>query len=286
MKKTKSTLAVIYPKYMAYLAKQGVSRSHLSFNRLFLGAAIESFGDRSLESISPDEFVRGAKPEWGPRSVRGYIGCVRNLCRWAQDHDYAPYERKLFIERVRNPKLAVQDPEFYTPEEMRRLLREGAKMVGQKTEFLFLLLILGGFVGMRTSEICRLRWEDMLLSHKSIKLSSSITKTRLRRIAKIPDNAMEWLSHVKPSHGVIVPQHLVQNLTRFTGDLTRAAGVEWKKNGLRHSYVTYAMAKERNAWEVSEQVGNTPRVLQVHYKGLVLASDADEWFSITPNSTL
>jgi hypothetical protein len=83
-----------------------------------------------------------------------------------------------------------------------------------------------------------------------------------------------------------MPQHLGPNLNRYIGNLAKEAGVEWKNNALRHSYVTYAMAQERDAWKVAEQVGNSPRVLQAHYKGLVLATDATEWFGITPDNTL
>ncbi len=46
------------------------------------------------------------------------------------------------------------------------------------------------------------------------------------------------------------------------------------------------MAEEGNAYVVAERVGNSPQILQRHYKGLVLEPDADEWFGITPDSIL
>lgn len=243
------------------------------------------YGTRQIMSITLEDANRFLAKIPVPRTRVNYVGSLKNFGRWAQDSDYIPYDRRTFADCIKRPRIVVNEPEFFSAEEMRRLFRSASKMP-EKYEWLLSLLIFGGFVGIRTSEICRLKWTDILLEHHSVRLSQTITKTQRRRIADIPPNAVEWIEAIKHRAGPLIPQNLIPNLNRYTALLIKDSGVNWKGNGLRHSYVTYAMAKERNAWQVSEQVGNSPSILQVHYKGLVLPSEAEEWFNITPNNTL
>lgn len=290
MSKTKSTkpktATEAVQSYLKSHRFEGLSTHHIRTVRKHMGIFTRHFKSTLLEEVTPEEVLRSMPKSWGQTSKANYIRAVKTLANWARDNDYLPYDRRTFAERIRKPKEVPAEPEFFTPDEMRRLLTVAGMLVGGEEEFLLPILVLGGFVGMRASEIGRVGWADIDLTHKAVRLTPKITKTASRRIALIPDNAVEWLSHVKDKTGFVVPQHLIPNLHRYTGGLAKEAGVEWKNNALRHSYVTYAMAQERDAWKVAEQVGNSPRVLQAHYKGLVLLPDAVEWFGITPNNTL
>lgn len=290
MSKTKSTRAkTAVGASAAYLKShrfEGLSFHHVRTVRKFMGLFTKHFGETPLDSITPEDVLKSMPKHWGATSKCNYLRSIKTFANWARDNDYLPYDRRTFAERIRKPKEVPAEPEFFTTDEMRRLLTVGAMLVGGEEEFLLSMLVLGGFVGMRVSEVGRVKWEDIDLTHKAVRLTPKITKTASRRIALIPDNAVAWLSHIKHKTGFVMPQHLIPNLHRHTGSLAKEAGVEWKNNALRHSYVTYAMAQERDAWKVAEQVGNSPRVLQAHYKGLVLATDAAEWFGITPDNTL
>jgi len=280
-----TTVTEAVKRYLKNEHSRGLSYHHLRTITGHLKLFEKAFRAKTLLSITQDDAASYINLRGSPRSRKNHLTTLRGFCKWAQDADYIPYDRKTFSERVKSPKVTLGEPEFFTPDEMRRLLL-GVSKLPKDLEWVLALVILGAFVGMRVSEICRLKWEDILLEHKSIRISQLITKTQRRRIAMISDNAMLWLSTMSDREGFIVPQKIVPNINRFTSMLTIETGVTWKNNGLRHSYVTYAMARERSAWQVAEQVGNSPSILQVHYKGLVLASDAEEWFNITPNNTL
>ena len=290
MTKTKSTKPkTATSTVQAYLKShrfEGLSIHHIRTVRKHMGIFVKYFKEAPLEEVTPEEVLCSMPKNWGQTSKANYIRAVKTLANWARDNDYLPYDRRTFAERIRKPKEVPLEPEFFTTEEMRRLLTVAGMLVGGEEEFLLSLIILGGFAGLRSSEIGRLRWVDIDLPHKAVKLTPKITKTSSRRIALLPDNGAAWLEHIKDKSGFVVPQHLIPNLNRYIGTLAKEAGVEWKNNALRHSYVTYAMAQERDAWKVAEQVGNSPRVLQAHYKGLVLLPDAVEWFGITPDNTL
>lgn len=61
-----------------------------------------------------------------------------------------------------------------------------------------------------------------------------------------------------------------------------AAGVRWKKNALRHSYISHRLAITRNKGQLAEECGNSEQVIQTNYKALVTPSAAARWFAITP----
>lgn len=265
---------------------EGLSKVYYRVSAMHVRLFYDYFRDKPIDEITPEEFLRSMPASWGNVARNNYHRTIRTMCEWARDNDFIPYDRRTFPERAKKRKAVAAEPEFFAPTEMRQLLNVAGMLVGGEEEWLLSLLVLGGFTGVRTSEFTRLRWEDIDLVHKAVRLSQKVTKTSTRRIAVIPDNGVEWLRLVAKESGPVFPQGLAANLNRYTGSLAKEAGVEWKVNGLRHSYVTYAMAQERNAWKVAEQVGNSPKILQGHYKGLVLESDAAEWFGITPDNTL
>lgn len=249
---------------------------------------VKHYGPRELDELTPEDLLKSMSKDWHNTTKANYLRVIKTFCAWARDNNYLPHDRRTVAERTKVPRVIPAEPEFFTPEEMRRLLTVAGMLVGGEEEYLLSLLVLGGFVGMRQSEICRVDWRDinLLPTFQAVRLSPRVTKTGSRRIAIIPPNAVLWLNHISDKTGPVVPAGMMQNINRPIGKLAKEAGVTWKDNGLRHSYVTYAMAKERNAYMVAEQVGNSPQILQRHYKGLVLEPDADEWFGITPDSIL
>ena len=58
--------------------------------------------------------------------------------------------------------------------------------------------------------------------------------------------------------------------------------VKWKANGLRHSFISYRVADIQNVAQVALEAGNSPGMIFGHYRELVTADDAKEWFSIKP----
>jgi len=61
-----------------------------------------------------------------------------------------------------------------------------------------------------------------------------------------------------------------------------AAALEWKHNGLRHSFISYQLAQIKNVHQVSLEAGNNPTMVSKHYRQLVSETQASEWFGIVP----
>ena len=51
---------------------------------------------------------------------------------------------------------------------------------------------------------------------------------------------------------------------------------------LRHSFISYRIAKIKNAHEVALEAGNSPDIIFRHYRELATEEQADAWFAIVP----
>jgi len=69
---------------------------------------------------------------------------------------------------------------------------------------------------------------------------------------------------------------------RKVTSLARKLEIEWPHNVLRHSYISYRIAKIKNAQEVALEAGNSPTIIFKHYRELATEEQADEWFGIMP----
>ena len=56
----------------------------------------------------------------------------------------------------------------------------------------------------------------------------------------------------------------------------------WKRNGLRHSYISYRVAQTQNVAQTALEAGNTPKIIFSNYRELVKPADAVKWFGIEP----
>ena len=58
----------------------------------------------------------------------------------------------------------------------------------------------------------------------------------------------------------------------------------WKKNALRHSFISYRVADIQNVNQVALEAGNSAAILFKHYRELVRAEEAKKWFGIEPEA--
>ena len=55
-------------------------------------------------------------------------------------------------------------------------------------------------------------------------------------------------------------------------------------NLLRHSFASYRLALLDNLEKVAYEMGNTPDIITTNYRELVEKPDAEEWFSVYPET--
>ena len=100
---------------------------------------------------------------------------------------------------------------------------------------------------------------------------------------RIIENLALLLRHVARASGPAW-----QNSEPFLLDLMRDAGnysgVKWKHNALRHSFISYRVAKIKNVNEVAIEAGKSPDMIFKYYRELVTEKEADAWFGVTPDA--
>jgi integrase len=143
-------------------------------------------------------------------------------------------------------------------------------------------IAIGAFAGLRSKEIERLDWSEVHLTgpERFIEVKASKAKTASRRIVPITDNLAQWLAPFAQASGPVVVYG--RNDKQLYQVIAPRAGVEWKRNGLRHSFISYRLAVVKDVGQVSLEAGNSPQMVFRHYRQLVTQSAAAEWFAILP----
>jgi integrase len=178
------------------------------------------------------------------------------------------------IDKVQKHKVKSQDVEIYTADEVGKLLAAAS------SDFLPAMAI-QAFAGLRSAEVERLEWSDIDFTRKQIILGTSKTKTASRRCIPVPDNLALWLQPYKGRKGLI----WTAGHDAFYDEQQNAAttaGVKWKSNALRKSFISYRLAQTQNAAQTSLEAGNSPQMVFKHYRELVQPADALVWFGISP----
>ena len=207
----------------------------------------------------------------GPRSKNNFRRVIGTLLRFGQVRGYVAKDHPgiSFVEKATQTEGEVV---VFKPEEMRQLLTcAGPELVPA--------LALCGFAGIRPEEVKRLGWESIHLEQGHIEIRAAMAKTKVRRLIPIPENLRAWLQpHRKPS-GPVQP---FSNLCNQFLKLARRIRIPWKRNGLRHSFISYRVALTRDVASVAIEAGNSPAIISRNYLKCVTAEEAGRWFEIRP----
>ncbi len=122
------------------------------------------------------------------------------------------------------------------------------------------ILAIGAFSGIRMAELNRLDWSAVDLERGHIELRANQAKTASRRIIPISDNLRAWIDPLT-RHGKVVK---TAGLHREVTALAKALKLEWPQNVLRHSFISYRVAKVKSADQVALEAGNSPTIIFKH----------------------
>jgi integrase len=119
------------------------------------------------------------------------------------------------------------------------------------------------------------------LEDRSIIVGAEVAKKRSRRVVEMADALIAWLKPVLPIKGAIVDgAGFRENFDRLR---TAAKLTDWPHNGLRHSFGSYHLAFHGDAVKTAMQMGHRDsNVVHNHYKALVLKSEAEKFWALSP----
>lgn len=256
-----------------YAAKRADGRTeHLVRNlQVRIGKIEKQFGEntpiRDLNGVAISDWIRSLK--LSAKTKNNYRASLQTLVNFAKSKKYLAPE---FSEMTYVPAIPADDDgeiEIYSPGELVKLLN--ASRGG-----LFRFIAFGAFAGLRSAEISRLQWENV--REDGIEIGKKIAKTASRRIAPmLPALAKIMKGH--PTTGKIWKQKKENLQGKTLKYLKQRSGVAWKRNALRHSFISYRLAIVKDAAKVALECGTSPAKIFSNYRQLVTESDAKKWFA-------
>ena len=273
---THRTVAEAVAELLAAKESRGASVRYIQDLRARLNRFAEAFAVdiSSVTTADVQRWFDGLK--LSAQSVRNFRTVLGTLFNFAEARGYI-LKGSNTIEATEKVSAKNSDAvEIFTPSEITKLLAASAP------EFRA-CLALGAFAGLRSAEIERMEWTDIDLKSGHITIAADKAKTASRRLVPILPNLKQWLVPLAKKSGTVwAGDH--ESFYHAMQDSARAAGVTWKSNGLRHSFISYRLAVVQNAAQVALEAGNSAQVVFAHYRELVKPKAAKNWFAVKPTT--
>lgn len=279
----KATRAVA-DEFLQLRKNQGASPRYLEDLRARLNKFCETFASIPIAAVTT-----GDVQKWldglglSPQSVVNFRRVLVTLFAHAEARIYIPQGENPAL-RCETPKVRRPDVEVYSPDDLLRLLRAAPEAFRP-------CLAIGALAGLRSAEIERLTWDAIDLKRGYLKVTAGKAKTGSRRLVPICDALKSWLARDVAASGLLWPgaheefYEAQLRTAKATGNPETPA-IQWKQNGLRHSFASYRLAATSDAAKVAHEMGNSPAVVHAHYAELVTPEDATIWFQCSRDSVL
>ena len=220
-------------------------------------------------------YIGGFK-ELSAKSRNDRRAVVKMFLRWCVAKDYLSQSHRLFdAVDFKTEDADVTDIDFYRPKELRDMLDAAA--TGLRP-----VIALGGLAGLRREEILRIEWADVWRVSGKVEISAKIAKGRKRRLVSICAALAKWLRPYRHATGQVWGKS-ADTLEEAFAKLRTTTSVPARRNGLRHSFITFHMAMHANENLTAAEAGNSPQMLHEHYRALAPRRDAVKWFQVKPS---
>lgn len=219
----------------------------------------------------------GGKP--GPQTFNHQRARLLNFLHFARRSRWLSFDVDRFAEDYPPREVRRAPVEIFAPAEMVKLFR-AARLEEIPA------LVLGGFSGLRPSESIRVNSSGLDFKAGAVFGFAGKVRTAGDRVAPLPACAIAWLAPLGLEGRVVSTYTNPDSLSHAFLKLAERAGVKWKHDGLRHSFVSYRLSVIGNIDQVSEETGTEKKTLRKHYRRPVLREVADEWFALDPRKVI
>ena len=264
-----------------FLAAKQTNAGLSHYNVLNLTRHLSRIPDANLCDITPADLpVIGGAARTRVNVINAWI----TFFRWCVRQGHLPHGEATAPERLDKPQIVRGAPATYSPAELRILLAAVERPYLK-------WLALAAFAGLRTEEVCPdpksgksgVAWEDFQWDRDILIIRPETAKTGHRRVVPIMPALRAILEPLKAT-GPVGP-HLPPHTPPKGGKLaetTRLGNIigGWKRNALRHSFVSFRAAQVGLA-QTAMEAGNSETEARKSYNDAKGADEAEEWFGIT-----
>ena len=212
---------------------------------------------RSIAALDLEEFW--TRKTWGANTRRQAFAYLRMFLNWCERYDIID---KNPSRRVDPPKAEKPDRAILTVDQMKTLLCA-------TTGPMRVWLCLGGFAGLRTSEILS---GKVRVDGEEIHVEDG--KTGGRYVARLPVFGRYW-----PGQYVAMDERTFRRHRQKLVETVKLR--EWPDNCLRHSFASYHLAMWEDAGKTAYQLGHTsPQMVYKAYARAVKKQDSVDWWGM------
>jgi integrase len=268
--------------YLASLKKGNRSPRHIQTMKSRLTRFSTAF--KCTPKSIRREAIEGFLDQLGvaDRTRKNEIGAISQFINWMIRLKYAPKDLAEEIQAIQKPNIQESEVIIWSISEMEELLKYSP------TECIPYIVI-GGFCGLRPSEILRSDWSDITPCGGYLAVRAR-KGTKARRNAPICEQAKAWLKPFQNKSGPISNYPRSSKIHRMIVAAINAQRLQnnqpafkWKDNALRHSFGSYRVAQTKNIFQTAHEMGNSPQMIDRHYRHLVTPEDGERFFSISPD---
>lgn len=193
---------------------------------------------------------------------------------------------------LKNIKVVVEEKEdvsIMSVGEAEKLMRVCEESVPEAMIYYAVCL----FAGLRPSECKRLTWENILEGEEVIRVRKDTSKTGWRTV-KIQPTLQAWLSSYKGTKkGFVITQkgyrwhtEKVRVKAGYKLQGKNPEGKEWDEDLARHTFASYWLPIHKLRPILAEEMGNSKKVIDRHYRQFVPPSEAEKFWKILPASAV
>lgn len=267
----RATVSEVVAELLKIREQDGASTKYLGQLRTTLNRLAAKFPCPILEVTGPevDAWLRSLDVATVTRN--SMLRCIKVLFSFAKAQNYLPDEKNTAVEQMQQVRVKSEDTTIFSPEEM-------AKLLHHAPPDLVPILAIGAFAGIRMAELERLDWKAVDLERKFIEIRAGQAKTASRRVIPISDNLAAWLTPLEKKGKIVRTKELQTHVPA----LARALKMEWPRNVLRDSFISYRIAIVQSADQVALEAGNSASIIFKHYRELTTPEVAEKGFAILP----
>ena len=270
-----------------------LSPEHACNTALWFQEFADTFPGQAVCDLSKDHLDNYMQHhvESAPMTRNERRGLVKMFLRWCVEKDYLSRTHRLFeAGGLKHEPTDLGEIECYSAKELQALLERASKQPGPvkdgedpERDFRDLLPVvaLAGLAELRFKEVTRMVWEDVLGRTNHIEVKAAKSKTRSCRLIPTCAALIQWLKPYRSCTGLVWPKGY-DMLHEAFADLRESVEVPARQNGLRHSFISAYFAAHSDENLTVAQAGNSPAVIQQHYKGLLTRKEGKAWFAVKP----
>jgi integrase len=200
---------------------------------------------------------------------------------------------------VNNPCYAVElegltrnddhEPVVLPVKECKALLRAAETFEnGRLVPYLALCL----FGGLRPTEASRVRWDQVNLADRELRLTGAQTKTGTGRIVAICPTLKAWLHRYQNRDEIYRAAYdlelrgVRERIGYGPKSETKPHLKPWVPDVLRHTAISHYFRKTGSYGRTAEQFGNSEAIIKKHYQGRVSSADTKKFYALRPKANM